>query len=417
MKKFVAASQIEGEVKAPPSKSLMIRAVAAAILTERRAVTIENPSACDDAVAALAVAEGLGAEVRREPDRVIVEAGVRPPSRYLSCGESGLCLRMFPAVAALRTEEFVLDGRGSVLSRPLSMLEGPLRALGARCETRGGFAPVVVQGPLRGGRADVDGGLSSQALTGLLIALPRAPGDSELVVPNLKSRAYVDVTLEFLRGAGIVVRGRAPGVLRIAGGQSYDRTVYAVEGDWSGAAFLLVAGALAGSIRVRGLDPGSFQADRTICNALRLCGADVTVTGSLVGASRRDLRAFSIDLMGAPDLFPPLVALACFCEGTTRLAGVDRLRHKESDRAAVLQEEFGRLGADIRLEGNDMLVRGGMLCGGTVDPHGDHRVAMALAVAGLRAAAEVVLEDAECAGKSYPEFFEDLAEVGGRIHE
>lgn len=417
MKKYVGPSRIEGEVEAPPSKSLMLRAVAAAVLTEGRAVAIENPSFCEDAVAALDVATGLGASVRREARRVVVESGARPPARTLSCGESGLCLRMFPALAALRAEEFVLEGRGSLLGRPMSMLESPLRALGARCETRNGFAPVVVQGPLSGGRALVEGGLSSQVLTGLLLALPRARGDSELAVADLKSRAYAELTLDFLRRAGIAVIGEAPGILRIRGGQRYDRASYVVEGDWSGASFLLVAGALAGEVEVRGLDPGSLQADRAVCEALERCGAEVTVTASSVRVRRRDLRAFAMDLKDAPDLFPPLVALACFAEGATRLAGIDRLRHKESDRASALRAEFSRLGADIRFEGNALVVRGGTLAGGMVDPHGDHRMAMALAVAGLRADAEVVVDEAGCVGKSYPRFFEDLAAIGGRIHE
>jgi 3-phosphoshikimate 1-carboxyvinyltransferase len=417
MKKYVASSRIEGEVQAPASKSLMLRAVAAAVLTEGRAVTISNPSVCDDAEAALGIAEGLGAAVRREAGRTVIEPGAGPVTRFLRCGESGLCLRLFPAVAALRSEEFVFEAQGSLLRRPVAMLEAPLRALGAKCETRQGLAPVVVRGPLRGGRAAVDGGLSSQALTGLLLALPRALGDSELAVAALQSRAYVELTLDFLRRAGIRISGEAPGVLRIPGGQAYTRTSYAIEGDWSGAAFLLVAGALAGEVTVRGLDPSSLQADRAVCDALERSGAGVTIMPSAVSVCRGDLQAFEMDLADAPDLFPPLVALAASCQGTTRLHGVGRLRHKESDRAAALREEFGRLGADIRLEGPALVVRGGTLRGGTVGPHGDHRIAMALAVAGLRSGGEVVIEDAGCVGKSYPRFFEDLAAVGGRIHE
>jgi 3-phosphoshikimate 1-carboxyvinyltransferase len=417
MRKYVGPSRIEGEAEAPPSKSLMLRAVAAAVLTEGRAVTIRNPSFCADAEAALGIAAALGADVRREPGAVVIAAGAHPAAKILFCGESGLCLRLFAAVAALRPEEFVFDGRGTLMSRPVSMIEGPLRDLGASCETRNGLAPVLVRGPLRGGRAVVDGALSSQFLTGLLMALPRAGGDSEVVVPELKSRAYVEMTLDLIRRAGVEIEGEAPGVFRIRGGQAYGNATYTVEGDWSGAAFLLVAGALAGKVRLFGLNPESLQADRGVCEALERSGAGVTVTGSTVEARSRDLRAFAMDLTDSPDLFPPLAALACFCPGTTRLEGIDRLRHKESDRAAVLQAEFGRLGADIRLEGNTMAVRGGPLAGGTADPRGDHRMAMALAVAGLRAGKEVVIEEAECVDKSYPRFFEDLAAVGGRIHE
>jgi len=417
MRKYVASSRIEGEIQAPPSKSLMVRAVAAAVMSEGRTVSLVNPSLCDDATAALGIAAGLGAEVRRDAGRVVVEAGVRPPDPVLQCGESGLALRLFPAVAALRSGEFVFEGRGSLARRPVGMLEAPLRALGADCETRRGFAPVRVRGPMRGGRAVVDAGLSSQALTGLLMALPRAEGDSEIVVSALQSRAYIELTLDFLGRAGIEISGEAPGALRILGRQIYARTGYVIEGDWSGAAFLLVAGALAGEITVRGLEPRSLQPDRAVCEALERCGAEVGIAAERITARRRDLRPFAMDLAGAPDLFPPLVALACFCEGTTRLAGADRLRYKESDRAAALVEEFGRLGAAVRLEGNALVVRGGRLHGGTAASRGDHRIAMALAVAGLRADAEVAVEDARAVEKSYPGFFEGLASVGGRIHE
>jgi 3-phosphoshikimate 1-carboxyvinyltransferase len=417
MKKFVAPSRIEGQVQAPPSKSLMLRAVAAAVLTEGRAVSIDNPSYCADATAALAVAEGLGAAVRREDGRIVVESGVRPASRVLPCGESGLALRMFPAIAALRPEEFVFEASGSLARRPVGMIEAPLRALGAACVTSGGYAPVTVRGPLLGGRAVVEAGLSSQALTGLLMALPRAAGDSELDVPEIASRAYAEMTLDFIGRAGIAIEGRLPGVLRIAGGQSYRRTGYAVEGDWSGAAFLLVAGAIAGGVTVRGLDAGSRQADRAVCEALERSGAEVSIGGSFVTVRRRDLRAFAMDLEGRPDLFPPLAALACFCAGTTRLEGAGRLRHKESDRAAALEEELGRLGAAIRIEGDTLAVTGGPLRGGPAASRGDHRVAMALAVAGLGAESEVAVEGAECVEKSYPRFFEDLAAIGGKIHE
>ena len=417
MRKYVASSRISGRIRAPASKSVMLRAVAAAVLSEGRAVTISNPSLCDDAETALGIAEGLGAAVRREAGAVVITAGVHPAARVLHCGESGLCLRMFPAVAALDDAEFVFEARGSLRTRPAGMLEAPLRALGAACVTRQGFAPVTVRGPLRGGRAEVEAGLSSQALTGLLLALPRAPGDSELSVPAIKSRAYAEMTLDFLRRAGIRTSGEVPGVLRIEGRQSYRAASYAIEGDWSGAAFLLVAGALAGEITVLGLDSESLQADRAVCEALEKCGADVAAGPAGVSSRRRDLRAFAMDLSGAPDLFPPLVALACACEGTTRLEGAGRLRHKESDRASALRSEFGRLGADIRIEADSLVVRGGPLHGGTASSHGDHRVAMALAVAALRAGAEVAIEDAGCVGKSYPGFFEDLAAVGGRIHE
>jgi len=417
MRKSVQSSSVEGGVQAPPSKSVMQRITAAALLAEGRTTRIRNPSVCDDALAALRVAGELGAAIRATLGEVVVQGGLGPRGGELDCGESGLCLRLFTAVAALRPEELVLSGRGSLLRRPVDMVERPLRDLGAFCQTKDGFPPVRVRGPLAGGTAFVDGSTSSQFLSGLLIALPLAGRDSRLVVKNLKSRPYVDMTLQVLEAFSVRVRNENYEEFVVPGGQVYESADIEVEGDWSAAAALLVAGAIGGKLRVWGLRPDSVQADRRVLAALGAAGARVKVFGDGAEVEGGDLRAFSFDATDAPDLLPPLVALACHCAGTSSLAGASRLRQKESDRAAVLAEEFGRLGARIAVEGDIIEVRGGMLAGGEVHSGGDHRIAMALAAAALAARGTVAIDGAECVAKSYPRFFEDLASVGGRIDE
>jgi 3-phosphoshikimate 1-carboxyvinyltransferase len=262
----------------------------------------------------------------------------------------------------------------------------------------------------------VDGSASSQLLTGLLIALPLAGQDSLLEVEALASRGYVDLTLATMRAFGVEAE-RDEDFCRfvIPGGQAYRATEFQVEGDWSGAAFLLVAGAIAargGALVVEGLDAMSLQPDRAILAALRAAGARVEVTESGIAVGGGSLEGFRFDATDCPDLFPPLVALATACSGETSLRGARRLRGKESDRAAALREEFGALGARVEVEGDDMVVQGsGRLAGGRVDSRGDHRIAMAAAIAALSAEGPIEIVGGECVSKSWPSFFEDLAAI------
>ncbi|HQO26593.1 MAG TPA: 3-phosphoshikimate 1-carboxyvinyltransferase, partial [Acidobacteriota bacterium] len=267
----VVPSVVCGTVAAPASKSAMIRAVAAALLADGRTI-IGNPSRCDDARAALAVARALGARVAAGRDRVTVTGGLAPTGVPLDCRESGLAARLFPAIAALGADAVTITGRGSLLRRPVGPIENPLRQLGAECMSTGGHLPLRVRGPLRGGPVEVDGALTSQFLTGLLMALPLAPGDSVLTVRRLASRPYIDLTLAVMHAFGVTAGHEEYGEFRIRGNQRYRPGEYIVEGDWSGAAFLLVAGAVAGDIVVTGLDPASTQADRLVLDALAAAG-------------------------------------------------------------------------------------------------------------------------------------------------
>jgi 3-phosphoshikimate 1-carboxyvinyltransferase len=418
MKKSIKPSKIKGTVKAPASKSMLQRAIAAALLTETP-TKILNPTYSNDAKAALRVIKALGAQVTAGKDEIFIKGGLNPTGDVLNCGEAGLSIRMFSPIAALWHEELTLTGEGSLVVRPVSMIEKPLKALGVEVTTTNGCPPLRVKGPLQGGEAEVDGSMSSQFLTGLLMALPKAPKDSTLKVKDLKSTPYIDMTLSLLDAFGGEVQHSNYETFFIKGNQRYRIGEYQVEGDWSGASFLLVAGAVAegGSVTVTGLDIESPQADRKIIDAIKAAGASVKMTSGRVEITNCKLRAFDFDATHCPDLFPPLVALACNCKGTTILTGVNRLTYKESDRAMVLEKEFSTLGAVIRIHGNRMEILGTKLKGGTIDSHNDHRIAMAGTLAAINAGGDVTIQNPLCVAKSYPDFFEDFAAIGGIVHE
>ncbi|TVR74010.1 MAG: 3-phosphoshikimate 1-carboxyvinyltransferase [Marinilabiliales bacterium] len=339
---------------------------------------------------------------------LVVFGGLQRPDGMLDCGEAGLSVRMFSAVASLFDSPVTLTGRGSLLKRPMVVIEESLRALGVECTTVNGCLPVTVRGPLPGGKAVIDGSFSSQVLTGILIASPYAASDVTLLVKNLKSRPYIDMTLKVMELFGVEVENRGYSEFLVRHGQRYQPREYRVEGDWSGAAFLLVAGATGGSVTVENLDTSSPQADRAIVDALERAGANVATGTGEVTVSRGNLEAFMFDATDCPDLFPPLVTLAAFCEGTTTIRGAERLLHKESNRAATLSREFGKLGVEVKVTGDIMKIKGGGCNGGTVESHGDHRIAMACATAAIAAHGEVLIEGAEAVAKSYPRFFEDM---------
>ncbi len=411
----VRRSNIGGARAAPPSKSELIRAVAAATLARGESF-VEVAELCDDARAALAVAHGLGAEVRHAPGGVAIQGGSSPRQVELDCAESGTTLRLFAPIAATFDVPCALMARGSLRQRPLAMLEPPLTSLGVRCTTTAGFAPVEIHGPLHGGVLTVDGRETSQLLSGLLLALPTCDAPSVVTAVNLVSKPYVALTLAVARSFGIEIEANAElSDFHIPGAQGYQPTRYVVAGDWSGAAALLVAGAVAGQVTVTGLELDSAQADRAVLAALRAVGARVITETAGVSVAAGELSAFEHDATDCPDLVPVLVALAVAAPGTSILHGADRLTHKESDRATVLIEELGGLGCVIERRGDVLAITGGTVRGGRVDARGDHRIAMAAALVGLRADGPVEIVGAGCVAKSYPGFFEDLAALGAGV--
>ena len=415
----IQPSAITGELNAPTSKSSMQRACAAALLT-KGTTRINNPGKSNDDLAALDVISKLGANVIKQSDGNITvkSEGVQPLSEEINCGESGLGIRMFTPIAALSSKKIIINGSGSLVTRPMNFFDEIFPKLGISISSNNGKLPLKIKGPLKPKEIEVDGSLSSQFLTGLLMSYGAAGAkDVAIHVKNLKSKPYIDLTLDVMKTFGVEVENRDYGAFHFPSkAGTYKPTEYTVEGDWSGAAFLLVAGAVAGKILVKGLDINSTQADKAIMQAIMSSGASVLIDDSSIEVASSALKAFHFDATDCPDLFPPLVALAAYCEGTSVIEGVSRLAHKESDRGSTLQQEFAKFGVEITISNDIMRIQGGLqLKGAVVHSHHDHRIAMACAIAALKAVGETTVEDAEAINKSYPDFYRHLEALGTSI--
>lgn len=415
MKLRVRKSIIGGVISAPASKSCMQRAIASALLADGETIII-NPSNCDDALSSLAMAECLGAKIRQEDDRIFIKGGFVPACNELNCGESGLGLRMFSAIASLHSEPVKISGKGSILKRPVGISAETMNNLGVELRLNNGFLPLEIKGPLKGGISFLDGSVSSQFLTGLLIASPVISNNTQLIVSNLKSRQYIDLTLDVIRRFGIEIYNEDYTRFLIPGEQKYKAIEYEVEGDWSGAAFLLVMAAVYGKITVKNLSLMSTQPDRAIIEVLRRVGAKLDIKDNSVSVEHDKLESFDFDISECPDLAPPLVALAINCKGKSIIRGTERLRIKESDRASVLVREFSKLGVNINSDDNQIVIEGRSdIRSCELESHGDHRIAMALTLAGLGAEEGIIINSASSVKKSYPAFFDVMMHLGVNI--
>jgi 3-phosphoshikimate 1-carboxyvinyltransferase len=418
----IQPSQLSGQIRAAASKSSMQRACAAALLTVGETI-LRNPGNSNDDLAAIDVIQKLGAEISyaENGDLHIRSRSIQPGQTEVNCGESGLGIRMFTPIAALSSKPITLNGTGSLLTRPMDFFDEILPKLGVSVTSRQGKLPLQIQGPLRPADIEVDGSLSSQFLTGLLMAFAAAGADDvTITVKDLKSKPYIDLTLQVMKQFGWEVENSQYQSFRFTRSResvpNRVPVVYTVEGDWSGAAFLLVAGAIAGPITVQGLDIASTQADKAVLEALVACGCQLSIRPEEIEIGPLPLQAFHFNANDCPDLFPPLVALAAYCEGTTVIEGVHRLAHKESNRGLTLQQEFAKLGIEIILQDDLMLIKGGTgVKGGITHSRHDHRIAMACAVAGLKASSGVTIEEAEAINKSYPAFYQHLQQLGATV--
>ena len=410
MNKSLTPSAYNAELTIPPSKSYMQRAVAIAALADGK-TTIFNPDFSNDSRAGLGVARALGCEVVEFKDRVEIMRKSKTVADTVNVGEAGLGLRLYTPICSLLRSGITITGGGTLLKRPVDEMVAPLKQLGVTATLTDHCAPVHTTGILQGGEATVDAGKSSQFLSGLLIALPKASKSSHLVLSAINSRPYVEMTIEIVKQFGGEIYNFDFKEIYIKPIAHYDGCKYFVEGDWSSAAAHLAAGAIGGKAVINGLNCNSLQADKAIIEVLRNCGANMEIDSmTIITRKTKTLKAFEFDATDAPDLFPVLAALAANCNGISEITGTQRLIHKESNRAQSIAEEFEKLGikVDITSNENRMLIHGGKIHGGvTVSAHHDHRMAMALAVMSLNADAPVTIEDAESVAKSYPKFWDD----------
>lgn len=423
---IIQPSKIPGIIHAPASKSSMQRACAAALLTKGTSI-IRNPGYSNDDKATLEIIRKLGAEIKTENGKLIIESdgfplNINQSPLMVNCGESGLGIRMFTPIIALSDKEITITGEGSLLNRPMSFFDKFFPKLGVNIQSNNGKLPLKIKGPLQPKNIEVDGSMSSQFITGLLMAYGAAnANDVSIKVKDLKSKPYIDLTLDVMKQFGMnVPENKNYQEFIFKSKSTYHSPLtsheYTVEADWSSGAFLLVAGAIAGPITVRGLDLTSSQADKKIIDVLISANAAIAMEAKGIKIKPVTMKAFEFDATDCPDLFPPLVTLAAFCNGTSAIKGVNRLANKESNRSVALQEEFGKMGVKIELQDDEMFIYGNKkIKGAKIHSHHDHRIAMACAVAALKADGKTEIEAAEAINKSYPDFFWHLKKLGADV--
>ncbi|XZF16492.1 3-phosphoshikimate 1-carboxyvinyltransferase [Chitinophagaceae bacterium MMS25-I14] len=421
MQAIINPGKISGAITPPPSKSMMQRVCAAALLHKGTTV-IYNPGTSRDDQAALGIIQRLGAitEHKSTGEIEIFSRGVFPSQTSIDCGESGLSTRLFTPIAALSNEHITITGHGSLLQRPMYELGNILSQLGVALTDFNGFLPLQLHGPVIAQNIVADGSLSSQYLTGILFALAFTTEKPVTVtVKDLKSKPYIDLSLKVLADFGIAVTNEDYQAFLIAPVQQ--KTVQPVitqviESDWSSAAAWIVAGAISGSsIVLDNIDIYSTQADRMVLDAVQAAGAVAVWRNGLlhIRSGGQQLHAFVFDATHCPDLFPVLSVLAACCKGESIIKGLHRLTFKESDRQASICHMLQQLGVSYVIQDDNLVIKGReTLQSATIDSFNDHRIVMAAAIAAAKSDGPVTINNAAAVNKSYPAFFNDLRSLG-----
>ncbi|NLM21490.1 MAG: 3-phosphoshikimate 1-carboxyvinyltransferase [Peptococcaceae bacterium] len=425
---------LNGNIRIPPSKSIGHRAIICAglaggssrieniIMSQDILATVEGISALGARIRAVTNAELADEEATGSKTKTLEIEGIaypQAPKSPIDCRESGSTLRFLLPLAALTGQTVTFTGRGRLKERPLDEYYKIFSKQGIKYTTEKGALPLTVQGSIQPGDFSLRGDISSQFISGLLFALPLLPADSVVnITTEIQSKGYIDLTLDVLHKFGIMVESRTPQEFRVKGKQKYRPSHFRVEGDYSQAAFWIVAGILNGRIDCLDLRPDSLQADREICPIVKRMGGKLKLNQEILSVRPSETSGTVIDVAQCPDLVPILAVLGSLSRGTTRIINAGRLRIKESDRLRAITTELNKLGAQVReleegleIEGVENL-KGGV----QVDSWNDHRIAMALAVAALRCRQAVVLTGFEAVNKSYPHFWDDFRMLGGKIN-
>jgi len=416
MKALIYKSEIKGKVRAPSSKSYTIRGLVAASLAKGESEII-HPLGSDDTEACLNVLSQVGVRVHQKRDSWQVSGGdFHKPEADLFCGESAATLRFMTAICSLIPGKCRLTPGPSLAKRPVQPLVQALRQLGVNCSSRGEVAPVIVEGGgLRGGVTELPGNISSQFVSALLFISPLAKEGVKIrLTTPLESKPFVLMTLDCMRSFGIKVKSskdlREFEVLK----QTYRPAKYIVEGDWSSASYLLALGAICGEVEVENLNPESLQGDKMILDFLIDMGTSVKMNENSVTVRRSRLKAIRADLSDCIDLLPTMAVLAASADGVSEFVGVERARIKESNRVAALREGLERMGIKVGEERDRLTIAGSKLRGSVIDTKGDHRIAMAFSLIGSLVG-EMIIDDAGCVSKTFPEFWDMLKSIGGKV--
>lgn len=389
-------SILNGEVLIPPSKSAAHRALVCSFLSGGGTVKPIIPS-----------------NDMKAMEQVI--AALRSGSDVADCIESGNTLRFMIPVAAALGKSITFVGSGRLPERPLGDYLRLLPEHNVKC-TSNGTLPLTIEGQLTSGVFEISGNISSQYITGLLLALPILDGDSEIVLTTeLQSKPYVDMTIKVMADYGVMVTETERGYF-IKGSQRYAVRDYVVESDWSQAAFFLVGGALCGDVTLKGLDMSSPQGDKGIVDILRRFGADIEIGDDFIRSRKSELHGIEVDVSDIPDTVPSLAVMASFAQGTTVIKGGERLRYKESDRIESVVSNLRRLGVAVEERNDGMIITGGGATGALLEGYNDHRILMAFSIAALCAKGSTVITQADSVNKTYPSFYDDYNGLGGKAN-
>ncbi len=395
-------------ITAPPSKSEAQRVLLAAALSPS-STHIKHIGKSDDVNNMLEICRQLGANIEHiDDDTILIIGKFKPSKNELNVGESGLGIRLITTVAATFNQTFTINGKGSLLHRPLHQFKNFLPQMGVNVKFTNEHLPITISGQLKGGNYTVDGSLSSQYISGLLMALPLAKTNSILKVNSPTSTPYIDLTLDVLKAFNIKIEHQNYTTFTIKGRQNYltQKSIYNIEGDWSGASFWIVYGLITGKISIENLNANSLQADKAILEVVKMVGGNYNWIKNTLSITSNTLKSFNFDATHCPDLFPPLVTLAAAIKGTSTIKGVNRLIYKESNRAKVLQAEFNKLGLSITIDNDLMTIKGtGQLKSGHTNSNNDHRIAMSLAIASVLTPQGLKINQPNCVNKSYPNFW------------
>ena len=417
MKVKVYPSVCTGEIQIPPSKSMAHRAIMCASLAKGKSV-ISNIAYSDDILATIAGMRALGASITMEKDTVVIEGIQSLPQKPLQvdCNESGSTLRFFVPLFSLSGQPITFLGRNRLLKRPQGVYQTMFEQQGHRFDQT--EQQLIVQGALKAGSYEIDGSISSQFITGLLFALPLLEQDSIIhIKPPFESRSYIELTLQMLKTFGVTAEFQDNHTLYIPGNQSYQACDYTVEGDYSQMAFYAVLAAIQNDLYCKGVTSSSKQGDKVILSILEDCNCKIESKQEGYLVHKSELTATEIDLADCPDLGPVLNVLGMYAKGTTRIYHAARLRYKESDRIAAMEEELKKFHTDITTTEDEIFIKGKptYCCEQELSGHTDHRIVMSMTVAALCSETPVIINGAECINKSYPNFFEDIQSIGGRI--
>ncbi|NMB14803.1 MAG: 3-phosphoshikimate 1-carboxyvinyltransferase [Gallicola sp.] len=413
MKVQITADRLEGELEILSSKSDGHRILICASLADKNSIiNINNTS--EDIEATIGCLRALGAGIERKENQLIVTP-IRevPEDVFINPKESGSTLRFLLPVTAALTKKASFTGEGRLPERPLKDLQNAMEENGTSFSTEN--LPFETNGRLKGKTFTMPGNVSSQYISGILFAAPLMGEEVEIHLTSpLESSAYVDMTMETMKRFGIDVE-YFESVFRVKKGSYKSPGEIDVEGDFSNAAFYLAAGALEGTVVLKGLRKDTLQSDAKILDILEAAGADI-VRGEKVAVQKGKLQAIKVDLKEIPDLLPILAVIASVSEGESVFYNGERLRYKETDRLETTARMIRDLGGKAEETKDGLIIQGGSLSGGETSSFGDHRIAMAASIAAIKCEKEVIIDRAEAVNKSYPAFYEDYKSLGGQVH-